>query len=255
MYLSHAAAILTQIPPMLNEIPAVTQVDPQAARKSLSPASLYAQKAVERLSNTSCDAIITVTGPSGATSRAFDKAKALSSDGLLVSEGFAEKRSRRIHPLTLLHHLHNQPLAAVADITGCKGPGLSVRAAPQVMLGLLANIAAILQEQSALLLVFCEAANREEERTKAIAVEACPQVLEGAVAIRLTSQPIGAHIRRITTENHQPLEAISWGKQCGLQALNAGLDLLRAFHKCQFSNTPIATPDGICAVAKMEYNQ
>lgn len=252
MYLTHAAAVLTRIPAPLENLASVHQTPQTQARKSLAPASLYAQQAVKHLADHSCGAIVTVTGEIGATSRAFDKAKALSSDNRLVGPGFATQRWRRIHPFTLLHNLHNQPVAAVADITQCSGPGLSFRSGPHMLTQIWPNLRALVQQNQSLLLVFCEAANRDESSDKLQAYHQPREILEGAVALRFAADNAGVMLQPGHIDDSQQLEQVDWLGDHGLLALASGLDCLRAFHETQRKHISHTTADHTWTFIPME---
>jgi hypothetical protein len=179
-------------------------------------------------------AVVTVTGPIGATSRAFDKAKARSTEGPLVSAGFAEKRWRYVHPFTLLHHLHNQPLAAVAEQVNCAGPGLSFRASPDIIGSMAAQLEALVHSFDSVLLVFCEAGDRDEEHDKAKAFGA-ENVIEGAVAIYLSRELVKDQAQDLRVAFcpllDWPKPYHDWQNSYGLQALGFALDLFTLAQK------------------------
>ncbi len=160
---------------------------PLSDGKMASPCAAYACRAFELMApETAGLALVCVSGPTGSTVRAFDKAWQASPDGKLVGEGFGKRRARRIHPFTLVKSLQNQVPATLSMNYGIKGPCLNVLEGATSLAYLLPNISALLAAHHPVLLVLASAGYREEERAKHHALLPERRGLEGSACFLLT---------------------------------------------------------------------
>ena len=184
------SAVFSDDVPGLMDLPGVVCSGRLEESKTESACAHYAVEAVSRLSPENEGlGLITVSGPTGTTVKAFDKAWSASKDGRLTGPEFGARRSRRIHPFTLIKSLQNQTPANLSLRFGIKGPCLNFLDTPTSLAFLLPNAAAMLDQRPKILLVLAAADDREEERTKRKALHPKSTGIEGAACFLLTRRP------------------------------------------------------------------
>ena len=107
----------------------------------------------------------------------------------MTGPGFGPRRSKRIHPFTLIKSLQNQVPAALSMRFGIKGPCLNFLDTATSLAYLVPNATAMLGRCSKVLLVLAAAGDREEERSKLRALRPRDVGMEGAVCFLLTPGP------------------------------------------------------------------
>lgn len=160
----------------------VRAVAPASTRRLLSPCAVYAVAAVELLeTDLTSTGLVCVSGPTGSTCAAFDRAWQRSADGRLVSAGFGRGRFKHIHPFTLIRSLQNQVPAVLSMSFGMKGPCLNVLESVTALASVLPNIEAMLPRCPRVLLVLAAAGARGEERSKMEFLAPGRMLVEGAI--------------------------------------------------------------------------
>jgi len=164
-----------------------TVVDPQPPRERMDSAcAAYAIAAMSQLEFDPGEAaLVCLSGPTGATVKAFDKAWQASPDGLLTGEGFGASRYKRVHPFTLIKCMQNQTPAMLSMRFGLQGPCLNAIESASAFAYLLPNVRAMLARRATVLLVMASAGFREEERAKQRLFIDEDQALEGAVCLAI----------------------------------------------------------------------
>ncbi len=197
------AAVFSRPAAGLERLPKA-RVDPDPPEeKTMSACAAYALAAATALGPIREDAaLICVSGPTGATVTAFEKAWRASKDGRLTGPGFGKSRYKRIHPFTLVRCMQNQVPAMLSMRLGLKGPCLNAVESATALAWLLPNAAAALERSPELLLVMASAGFREEERAKQLNFIDERDGLEGAVCLRATRD--GALGRLSTIEPLSP---------------------------------------------------
>ncbi|MDX1384604.1 MAG: hypothetical protein R3190_13210 [Thermoanaerobaculia bacterium] len=177
------AVLAGDLPAALTGHPNVETAAPGEPHKATSVAAAYALRAVTALPlpPAAAPALYTFSGPSGSTIHLFDKAWKAAADGRLLGPDFP-RRSRRIHPFTLLLSLHNQVAATLSLELGLRGPAMNLVDSPAGFVDLLPNLALEATRRD-VLVVFSSAANRAEERSRLVHETGCEAGLEGAVAL------------------------------------------------------------------------
>jgi len=157
--------------------------------KTHSAAAQYADRAASALKpHGSGIGLVTLAGPSGSMVGAFDNAWRLAGPGNpLTGPGFGKRRSRRIHPFTLVTSLQNQVAATLSMKYGLTGPCLNALDAPSALAVLLPNIQIMLLRTPAVLLVLASAGGREEEWASQRFLTPDAEPLEGALCFLLTA--------------------------------------------------------------------
>ena len=176
----------------LEDMPGLTISGNLEERKTHSAAAQYAIRAAAPLvaKPLGSKGLVVSAGPSGSMVRAFDKAWRMAGDGnLLTGPGFGKRRSRRIHPFTLITSLQNQVAATLSMQFQLVGPCLNVLDATTSLACLLPNIAAMLARTDAVLLVFATAGGRDEEQAAQRHLTPGAEPLEGALCFLLTANP------------------------------------------------------------------
>lgn len=183
---SRYSAVFSRHIPEISGLDHIEIVGALKSGRTEGPAARYACHAFE-LMNPDVDSLglVTISGASGSTVNAFDRAWRLSEDGELTGPGFGEKRYKRIHPFTLVQSLQNQVPAALSMNYKITGPCLNLLDAATGLAYALPNISQMLQRCARVLLVMASAGDREEETTKLKGLEPNSQGLEGAICLLL----------------------------------------------------------------------
>ena len=154
--------------------------------KTRAPATLYALKAAELLGVGACTLpLVTVTGPTGPMVASFDRAWRLADGGELTGPGFAGRRSRRIHPMTLLRSLQNQVPASLSIERGWCGPCLNIFDHDRLWPCLIALLPGLIKSHGQAILLLARAGRGEEEGAKFRHRFPGEDNVEGAVALLL----------------------------------------------------------------------
>ena len=186
MKLQACHAHLSDLPRSLSKSPFVSVCsEPPDAKQTVSAASAYAIQAVEGLGLESViPALFCIGGPVGSTLDYFDRARDPAT-GRLTGEG-CSKRSRRIHPFTLLVGLQNQVAATLSLFFGWRGPCCSSVASATAFVEILPSIEIALRSRPAVV-VMSSAGGRQEDRTWYEHMSPGNSILEGAVALYFDS--------------------------------------------------------------------
>jgi len=180
------AAVLTRVPDFLSD-PSKQPIElcsPLPAQRDISPAAAYALRACELLRlEPKPQALITLSGPSGSTLTAFDKAWLRAKGKPLVSPGFGTSRYKRIHPFTLLRSLQNQVPAVLSMKLDLRGPCLNAVDSAMGLSYLLTNAKVLLQHRAPILIVMTAAGFRDEDRSLRRHRHGSPDEIEGAIAL------------------------------------------------------------------------
>lgn len=207
MRLAGCAAVLAgDLPTGCRASEAVRIVPPASPRRALSSAALYALDAVRALPDLPADpALYTISGPSGSWVHLFDAARAQPGEGLVDAD--FPRRSRRIHPFTLLLALQNQVAAMLSLELGLRGPCCNAIDSAAAFADLLANMERELETRP-VLVVLSSAANRGDERSRNRAQTGCDLGAEGAVALLFSRD--GA-LGTIESAESGPIEVVGAG--------------------------------------------
>lgn len=161
-----AAAVVTSEWSGSSSWPKIKVVPPLKAQRVLSPCARYAIDAVAGLDRKQIpQAMVCLCGPTGITAEAFEPARKQSLDGKIWGPDFT-RRSRRIHPLTLIRSLQNQVPAALSQKFHIHGPVLNTLETATALTYLLPNIQCLLDRYQQVLLVLASAGDRMEENAK-----------------------------------------------------------------------------------------
>ena len=180
------SGVLTHIPDALQGLEGLQTIAPAREHRTTSPCGMYAREAFAGLGEVAPDTgLVCVSGATGATVSAFDKAWRASEDGRLTGSDFP-RRAKRIHPFTLVRSLQNQTPAVISMTYGIKGPCINALDSATSMAALLPCVDAMLDRCPAVALVLAAAGNREEERTKMENLAPDAIGLEGSLCFLLT---------------------------------------------------------------------
>lgn len=186
--ISDAAGVVTQSWGKLHHWEKVQLVMPFEAKRTLSPAAGYAVEAVKLLGRaTHPQAMVCMSGPTGMMADAFAPIKQQAEDNCLWGPDFP-RRSRRMHPLTLVRNLQNQVPSVLSMTFGIHGPVVNALDSATALAYLLPNLAQLLKTYSEVLLVMASAANRREEAWKRECFNPASVGLEGAFAFILDNK-------------------------------------------------------------------
>jgi len=179
------AATLTSVPDDWPSSDRVERVEPATASRNVSPSAAYALLACRKLSQPLPEALLCISGPTGSTVQAFDAAWKMAEGGALISPGFV-RRSRKIHPLTLLRSIQNQVAAIVSMHLNIKGACLNVLESglPNALI----NLQAMLSRNPRILVVMSSASFRLEEASKHRYLHGESGALEGAICFTVSGQ-------------------------------------------------------------------
>lgn len=180
--LSYSAALSEDVEG-LESLPAVRQVPTAKAAQTRSPASAYAIAAVEALDLGDDEpALYCVSGPTGSNLHRFDPACDLAKGESLHDADFARRRSRKIHPFTLLLGIQNQVAANLSLYFGWNGPCCNGIESSAAFVDLIPSMELALRKRPALV-VMSSAADRREDRSWYRYRAPGKRILEGAVAL------------------------------------------------------------------------
>ena len=182
MRLAAATAVLNDVPAALRENPEVHSIErPATFSQTVSEAAAFAIEAAQLVDLDGREpALFCITGTVGSSLHYFDKARE-SSSGRLLAPGFA-RRSRRVHPFTVLLALQNQVAAELSLHFGWKGPCSSSIDSAAAFVDLLPNIESSLEQRPALV-VMSSAAGRSEDRSWVVYQSRRQRIVSGAVAL------------------------------------------------------------------------
>lgn len=209
------SAVLSEQPGFAGNFELVSKLEQE---RTTSPAALYAIKAVQPMIHSLGQIpILSFSGHPGVSVSVFEKAR--STDGPLLNPGFA-RRSKRIHPFTLLTSLFNSVPAVVCNTFKNHGPCVNqFEIAP--LEHFFPLLLSWLNSFPKVLILFSSAACREEEWDRRV-VDHCQALkIEGSIAILLESGSFGptiGHSEKGLDEIQVPFKM--------QQALDLGLALL-----------------------------
>ena len=173
----------------LEEVPGILTGVSVEDEKTTGPCAAYAVRAFSGLNaDPESLGLVCISGPSGSTVDAFDRAWQAANGGTLTGPGFGPHRSKRIHPFTLVKSLQNQVPAALSMKFGLKGPALNLLEADSSLAHVLPNIEIMLQRCRAVALAMAAAGDRAEERIKLKSLDPGIRGLEGAACFLLTRE-------------------------------------------------------------------
>ncbi len=191
--LSACAAVLDRCPIELADCDLVRQLARPQARQTRSPASIYAIQAVENLGIRDLDpALYCICGPVGSSLHLLEKARDPAT-GILVGAGFA-RRSRRIHPFTILLSLQNQVAATLSVHFGWRRACMNSMDEPTSFVDLMPSME-IRQAEGSVLLLMTSAAGRLDDRSWHHYRDPGQPVIEGAIALLFENKGELAEIR------------------------------------------------------------
>lgn len=183
--LSYSAALSDRVEG-LEALPAVQQVPAAKATQTRSAASAYAIAAVEALDLGNDEpALYCVSGPTGSTLHHFDPACDTAKGESLSDTDFARRRSRKIHPFTLLLGIQNQVAANLSLRFGWNGPCCNGVESSAAFVDLIPSMELALRKRPALV-VMSSAGDRREDRSWYQYRAPGKTILEGAVALLFT---------------------------------------------------------------------
>ena len=194
--LSACAAVLDRCPIELSDCDLVRGVAQPQASQTRSPASIYAIQAVEDLGIQDRDpALYCICGPVGSSVRLLEKARDPES-GVLVGAGFA-RRSRRIHPFTILLSLQNQVAATLSLHFGWRRACMNSMDEPTSFVDLIPSME-MRQAEGAVLLLMTSAAGRLDDRSWHHYRDPGQPVVEGAITLLFENEGELGEIRTAT---------------------------------------------------------
>lgn len=187
---SFRAVLAGAPPPALADLPGTRWVQRRETERATAPAAAYALEAVGDLCNEpaaeaapglATAALFILAAPAGSSIHLFDPARGEPPDRRLLAPGFP-RRSRRIHPFTLLLSLHNQVAATLSMRLGLRGPCCNAIESAASFPDLI-PLMELEARTRAVLLVMSSATDRGEERSHNVYATGRPHGLEGAIAL------------------------------------------------------------------------
>ena len=223
--LSACAAVLDRCPIELADCDVIRQLARPQAHQTRSPASIYAIQAVENLGVRDLDpALYCICGPVGSSVRLLEKARDPES-GVLVGAGFA-RRSRRIHPFTLLLSLQNQVAATLSLHFGWRRACMNSMDEPTSFVDLIPSME-MRQAEGSVLLLMTSAAGRLDDRSWHHHRDPGRPIIEGAIALLFENEGGLAEIRSATqSSGSKPAGPELFGELPAAPGLEAGLACL-----------------------------
>ena len=192
------SGVLTHIPEELEGLTGLEETTPTREKRTTSPCGAYAVQAFAGLSDVAPETgLICISGATGSTVKAFDKAWHASEDGKLTGTDFS-RRAKRIHPFTLVRSLQNQTPAVISMEFGVKGPCINALDSATSMAAVLPNIDAMLEHCPAVALIMAAAGDREEEKTKIDQLTPGAVGLEGSLCFLLTRDGALGYLEPVT---------------------------------------------------------
>lgn len=228
--LSACSAVLDRCPSELSDCEGVREVAPAQAQQTRSPAAIYAIQAVEDLGLPDLDpALYCICGPVGSSVHLLEKARDPET-GVLVGAGFA-KRSRRIHPFTILLSLQNQVAATLSLQFGWRRACMNCMDEPTSFVDLIPSME-MRQPEGAVLLLLTSAAGRLDDRNWHRYRDPGRPVMEGAIALLFEAEGELAEIRSVAqSPGSKSAGPELFGESCVAPGLEAGLACLSSLSR------------------------